>query len=218
MSIRTILALALLALLAILAVPAAASADCRGGRGAKVVARSAAAVVFVRDQVLYGCHRARGKVRRLPAQDPLGPPETLAGSPRLAGRFVAYVSEAEGQTEVIVYDLRSGRVARRAPAATDDPDDPIDRPGRVTSLVVRRDGSVAWIAITFRKVGETSCGPDCTRDLLDDRHELHAYVAGGRDVMLDEGDGINRRSLALSVDGTRLYWTRDGIPRSAPFE
>jgi hypothetical protein len=208
----------LVVLSGLLAVPAAASADCRGGKGSRVVAGSASAVVIERGDVLYGCLRSRGRLVRLPDQDLLGPPETRAYRPRLAGRFVAYASETESGSTVIVFNLRARRVARRAPAVTDDPADPIDRPSRVTSLVVRRDGSVAWIGIGYRKVGENSCGPDCTRDVLMDHHEVHAYVVGGRDVVLAEADGIGRRTLAMSEDGRVLYWTRNGIPRSARFE
>ncbi len=32
---------------------------------------------------------------------------------------------------------------------------------------------------------------------------------------LDEGGGIDARSLALDADGTRVYWTREGAARSA---
>jgi hypothetical protein len=210
--------LAIVAILVLaLAAPAAASARCRGGKGAKVVAGSASAVVIERDDLLYGCLRSRGRLVRLPAQDPLGPPETTAYRPRAAGKFVAYASDAEGISSVIVFNLRRRRVARRAPASTDDPADPISRPSRVTSLVLRRDGAVAWIGIGNRKVGQTSCGPDCTRDLLTDHHEVHAWVPGRRNRVLAEADGINRHSLAMTVDGRWLYWIRNGVARFATF-
>ncbi|HWK28712.1 MAG TPA: hypothetical protein VNS09_19265 [Solirubrobacter sp.] len=37
----------------------------------------------------------------------------------------------------------------------------------------------------------------------------------GQRLVLDTGDGIDRSSLAVSRDGTRAYWLKDGVPATA---
>jgi hypothetical protein len=123
-------------------------------------------------------------------------------SVRLSGKFVAYGWEfgrEEVDTEVRVIDLMSGRrfrgPAHKSYAA---PSRTAREPG-ITDLELTRRGDVAWI---FRNVWADP-----------PRWEVSKLV-DGEPVLLDAGE-IGRHSLAAS--GGLLYWTRDGLPHSAPW-
>jgi hypothetical protein len=64
------------------------------------------------------------------------------------------------------------------------------------ALVVRRTGSVAWIA----------------QDLVTGAFEVHA-ISGHRNRLLDQGPAIDPGSLALR--GTRLTWRNGATQREA---
>jgi hypothetical protein len=190
---------------AILMAPATAAAARRcAPEQDRVVARSADAVVFHGDQVVFGCLIPKGRRWRLPAQDPIGPPETVIGGYRLAGRFVAYESSAEGYESVYVFDLRRGKTLSAAPGATADPDDEVPPDPSVEALVLRRSGSIAWIGGISRRAGGNT------------EYEVHAVSARRprRDRVLDRGSDIDPDSLALSRSG-RVYWRHGGEARSA---
>ncbi|MEA2480329.1 MAG: hypothetical protein QOJ07_2251 [Thermoleophilaceae bacterium] len=222
------------ALTAAAVVPGPANAS-RGGcvvaKGGKVVAQNSYGLVYVRGGRFFGCSSARGKVKALPQQGTLkvrynGEVKTgssvVESGPATAGRYVAYgvhwtSSEGGGgaagpsQTaRVIVFDLSAGKT-KHAPKPDDGP------APYIQDLVVKANGSVAWMA----QSGAGALAP--TRSLM------KFDTASGAATRLDADDGeygphrIEQGSLALSIDGSRVYWTAydrsesDPLYLSAPF-
>jgi len=139
-------------------------------------------------------------VRRL--LDEGGGIRTAAGAngPRLEGRYVAYATfgSAIGDEfdRVVVFDLRRGRVKFESGAVF------------VTSLVLKKNGSVAWI--------QDSEVQSADRDApLYEVHEISAVDLQG-DLLLDRGHGIDPKSLAKSSDGESVSWQNGAETRSAP--
>jgi hypothetical protein len=122
---------------------------------------------------------------------------------RLAGHDVAFVVNHDGPgrspATVRVIDLRARKTISAHPATGRDSRP--DRSDEVTSLVVRHDGAVAWIAVT--RVGSAGSG----------EREVDAARAQRQARRLDSGGGIARRSLRLH--GQQLSWRHDGHRRSA---
>ena len=78
-------------------------------------------------------------------------------------------------------------------------------PGRlaeVTDLVLRGDGTMAWIV----ELRDSAMSPPS--------YELRRSGAGSASTLLALGADIAPGSLALA--GSTLYWTQAGAPRSAP--
>jgi len=169
--------------------------------------------------VLYGCTYGSGRIYRL------GPiayryqtkytEEGFYGLSHevLAGPVVAYeeISNQLGcgfcHWAVIVRDLRTGRVLRREP--TGMPVNPgLEENfgvGPVRAIVLKSDGSVAWIADARGAEGRPSEGG----------YQVHASDAsGGR--LLATGEDIEPDSLALA--GSTIYWTQAGRPSSASLQ
>ncbi len=122
---------------------------------------------------------------------------------RLAGHDVAFVVNDDGPgrspATVRVIDLRARETISAHPATGRDSRP--DRSDEVTSLVVRADGAVAWIAVTREGSAESS------------EREVDAARARRQTWRLDSGDGIANRSLRLH--GRQLSWRHDGDRRSA---
>jgi hypothetical protein len=124
----------------------------------------------------------------------------------LAGTVVAYEKSSNGgfshpgaKWQVVVRDLRNGRMLHKVPTGVRN--DPQVRPdngiGPTTAIVVKSDGSVAWIVQTNPGAGT---------------YQVHALDGtGGR--VLASGSDIDPSSLALA--GSTLYWTQGGKPASA---
>jgi hypothetical protein len=117
----------------------------------------------------------------------------------LAGATLAYEELTTTLNEdvrfVVVRDLRSRRVFHRVPSAAPRP--PAAGPGNVTAMVVKANGSAAWIVEVFSDPSE---------------YEVRAVDrAGARRLAL--GTDVRPRSLALA--GSTLYWTQGGKPFSA---
>jgi hypothetical protein len=126
----------------------------------------------------------------------------------LTERFVAFEAfdngtrDASDYDRVVVVDLQSGS-SRVADAgghtrfAGDPPYKP-PAPGSVTDLVLNVNGHVAWIS-------------------QDDSGQSRTYLvrtrSAGKAVTLASGPGIQPGSLAAA--GARVYWTQDGVARSA---
>jgi hypothetical protein len=125
----------------------------------------------------------------------------------LAGTIVAFEysfgsepENAEGQSEwiVMVRDLRTGRLLHRVATGTrSPPKSGFVGVGPTTTIVVKSNGSVAWIVDTGREQG---------------RYEVHAADPSGSRLLAADSD-IGPLSLALA-DST-LYWTLGGKPYSA---
>ena len=119
----------------------------------------------------------------------------------LAGRYVAYGDYSDcaasfcDPNSIVVQNLRNGHVRF------------VDGPGlriaTVYGLVLKRNGSVAWIASTFDQFGSLLPGVQVVK-----------VEHGGSPVVLASGRGIATDSLALG--GSTLYWTDGGVPHSAP--
>ncbi|MGI8593734.1 MAG: hypothetical protein ACR2ML_05105 [Solirubrobacteraceae bacterium] len=96
------------------------------------------------------------------------------------------------------YDLRKGkRVASSAGMTPSDQSDASDPSTSIGSIVLRRNGAVAWIGAQ------------------DDGAKLRQVRRIGADrsfSVLDTGADIAPESLALS--GSTLYWLKAGVPRT----
>jgi hypothetical protein len=124
----------------------------------------------------------------------------------LAGPIVAFehfwiAFEGQPKWGVTVRDLRTGRVLRNEPTGTDVTPGPEPEQdfgiGHTTAIVVKTDGSVAWIVETSKEEG---------------RYQVHAAdMNGGR--VLASGADVDPTSLALA-EGT-LYWMQGGRAYSA---
>ena len=128
----------------------------------------------------------------------------------LAGTFAAYETFFTAEEErwyVVVRDLRNGRILRHLPTGT-----PLKHRaniagvGPVVGLVVKADGSVAWIAEDF----ERSSPPTPTSEEAPYFDVYAADRSGTR--LLAAGLDVSPSSLALA--GSALYWTQGGKPVS----
>ena len=199
---------AALLLLGVTAVPADAAARPRCKlAGSKTIVATKTARVMSREvnevRRYYGC-RYRTNRRRLMAREETDD-QGAGDTPfliQLRGPFVAVATrhfdaadrfappEFLGHPGVAhAIDLRSG-AHRRANAVSG-----VARSSEVTDLVLKPNGSLAWIGSS--------------------PYEVHRWEAGGADTVLESGTDIAPESLAES--GTWLYWLRGGAPRFAAF-
>jgi hypothetical protein len=124
----------------------------------------------------------------------------------LAGPIVAYEERsttklfpgARSIEEVVVRDLRDGRILHSLPTGTSatPPRNGDVGIGSTTAIVVKSDGAVAWIVATNTRPYET---------------QVHAVDATGSRV-LAASSAIDGSSLALA--GSTIYWTQGGVAMS----
>ncbi len=96
---------------------------------------------------------------------------------------------------VIVRNLSTGRLVHRVPTGTSGIPTPRSIGiGSAVAIVVKSDGSVAWIVESGSE------------------YQVHAVDKTGSRV-LAAGTDVDPRSLALT--GSTLYWTQGGKPASA---
>lgn len=150
----------------------------------------------------YACRYGSRRARLLESSDPDG--GGGVGQVRLTGWHVAFdylVCSREGPCtgSVRVLDLRTGRT-RRSSTLPSDPGNPFSGASEATDLEVTSAGSAAWIRPRRLATGI---------DLQVFKLEEHDAA-----VLLDQGTGIEPRSLAVS--GSTVYWTDGGEPRAAP--
>jgi hypothetical protein len=151
------------------------------------------------------------------------------GHETLAGPIVAYEessasgglgADPTGRNVVIVRDLRTGRVLRKVPTGVPlKPEPRYVGVGNVVAIIVKSDGSVAWIADDYER-SHPSGSPEVSY------FDVYAVDKSGT-RLLAAGSEIDPSSLALSVTGTNigqgshtapgstLYWTQGGKPMSA---
>jgi hypothetical protein len=116
----------------------------------------------------------------------------------LAGPIVAYERHftplvGPESSLIVVRDLRTGRLLHSAPAETPGTPRPNLAPMRIAAIVLKGDGSVAWIVET---------GNDSVP-----YYQLHAIDRSGSRVLAN-AYSIEPRSLALSEDF--LTWSQGG--------
>ena len=104
---------------------------------------------------------------------------------------------------VATLDVRRTRDGRRIRRVRGVPAPPF-MPGalmRVTDLVLRGDGALAWIV----EIRDTATAPP--------RYQVRTSLAGRASTLLAEGADIAPGSLALAR--STLYWTQAGAPQSS---
>ena len=191
-----VLALCLAATLAA-ATAAEAKSSCSDARsrGARIIVKTREAVVYTKGFNLYGC-LTRHRPRVLPNE---GGGWDLTGSdgPQLAGRYVAFTTLGSGIGDevdrVYVYDLRLGKTFLLVPS------------NFVTALVLKRNGSVAWIDAPSADSGD--------QPVWQVRKYAHEERQGA--ILVDRGADIDNDSLALGADRNSIVWTRGGAQKTA---
>jgi hypothetical protein len=185
-------------LAALTAGPAAArptAVSCGPGH-AKTLAADGAARVYSHDGNVYGCARAGHESFRL-GSVANSMSEGRAGPIALAGVDVAYGLTYYGvdtiSADVVVRSLTDGAVLRRQNSYTGQLGPEYFE--TVEDIVVKRDGSVAWIASGGSVISGTPAGIEVEKS---DRSSS---------TLLDKSKQIAKRSLRLH--GSRLRW-RDG--------
>jgi hypothetical protein len=159
------------------------------------------------DFAAFGCMRGVGRSFKLdsPGDGPEDWEMRDRGPIRIAGRFVAFVSDGDGSdgadsyyfTSVDRVDLRTGkkRLLSCIDYGEDDEDDACEERLRVTGLVLRRTGGFAYLMRL--QTGERRVA----------RWDRRGYAE------LDLGRDVEQRSLRL--DGATLSWRRAGVTKTA---
>lgn len=178
-----------------------AGAAC-GPAEAHTLAADGIARVYAMHNSVLGCSRHGTRAYLL------GQRATCLGSARVdpvlvAGQLTAYGSERcgvdTGFTEVIVRRLTDGRQLRSAPATTPPG---VESFQNVGSLVLKRDGALAWIGSGSSIVGHGRR-----------KIEVYAANAGGPVRLLDSG--VTVRPGSLKLHGSRLTWKHGASLRHA---
>jgi hypothetical protein len=174
---------------------------CLGAQGAEVLATSDNGVIYKRDTQTFGCLYKDDVPRTLPHRVGL-----LDGdSPKLAGRFVAYLTFSDTVEFINVFDLHADRLTVSQEATSDC------GACAVRAHVVKPSGSVAWIGQGPRNIKDEPGQQDAGG-------RLHVYrrVAGHRrSRQLASGDLINAHYLKLSSDRASVVWRQDGMKERA---
>lgn len=157
--------------------------------------------VYQAGNAVYGCAAPGGRSLRL-GNATRTIDEMRAGPVAVAGVLAAYGLTSFGvdtiRAEVVVRRLTDGRQLQTFAATKATGAESFQSVG---SVVVKPDGSVAWIA----HVSSIGARAQAT--------EVHSALAGGPDVVLASGSGIDLYSLRLR--GSTLSWREDGLTRRA---
>ena len=190
---------------------AATTCTASTAKGAKLVVASRKAVVYRRVEegpgvigerpIYYGCLYSRDKPRQLNVFHDF---YDFFGPWALAGRYVAFAYDieeaagAEANDEIKVRDLKTGRWL---PGSFGTEGSSLGD-ASVSALVLKPNGSVAWIAFYYKDSGR--------------RFQVWALEKGsaGEKRKLDEGNAIRSHSLALSGNGKTVYWRNGAETRS----
>jgi hypothetical protein len=173
--------------------------------GSKTLAANGSVRVFSQGAFVYGCSQRTGRRSRL-GRSTLCIGAERVGPVAVAGDDAAYGLERcgvdTGFTQVVVKRLTDGRELRNDAAITGPLG--VESYEAVASLVVKGDGSVAWIASGRSIVGK---GPSPVEVHQHDAHRL---------ALLDSGPGIVQASLRLH--GSKLTWKHGAAVRSATLD
>ena len=184
----------------------------------KLAEQSKFALVFSKDNphvnsagpVYYGCVFSTQVARVLPGQ---GEGATLSQF-TLAGRYVGYAKKfhdqavAESGGLIMVFDAKQGGTKVSQPAWPDQAGVPPENRGfsdEVTSLVLKTNGSVAWIGHKFN-AGSSDPGTYSVQ---------RVSATDGVKQELDRGAAIGAQSLALARDNLTIYWSNGAVVKSA---
>lgn len=153
---------------------------------------------------VFGCSVGARRVYRLGRINEGSAAGSVGTGPiALAGPIVAYAvsefTETLSRSEIVVRDLANGEVIYRTPNGSPAKAGDVGL-GETTAIVVKRDGSVAWITRASRELGSI---------------EVRSEDAAG-DHLLAASPEIEPDSLALA--GGTVYWTQGGKPMSAVLE
>lgn len=164
---------------------------------------------------VYGCSYKTGRSYHLGPLPPAVATPSGDGGVRketVAGAFVACEEGSGGNStgaawEVTVINLDTDKVLYSRPSGTPSHPKPLTKEGGVTphyvgigpieALVVKSNGSVAWIVQTTQEEGS---------------YQLHVLNREGERI-LASGPELEPHSLALT--GSTLYWLEAGKPFSA---
>jgi len=167
---------------------------------AHTLASDPTAVVYSLDGAAYACVRPVGPAYKLGSVR-LCIGATRVGPFALAGDVVAYGSETCGvdfsSTQAVARNLENGHILHREPATSVSL---VEQEGGLQSIVVKADGSMAWVAT------EQSLGNQ--RRLLQVRKDDR-----GGDALL--GSSLAVLPSSLRLHGSRLTWRVAGKLRSA---
>jgi hypothetical protein len=193
----------------VLAAPAGAQAAnaCRAHADhAKVIAESNTALVYAKGKRFHRYVRAclfsaPRKSYRLPGQDG-GDTHKLYGF-HLNGRYLGYAMidqiEAAMAWSSTVYSVDLRKRHKLVESLAGDAAEADNTTSEVVALVVGARGAVAWINDNVN---------------LDERLSVRAAAGNGTSV-LDHGNDIRRRSLAITRDGRTVYWQRGTKTKAA---
>ncbi len=197
----------LVATAALLLVPTPASAEAKRrvcSKAGSTMAASAGARVYSlppRDgfEYVYACRRRTGRRVLLGTRGDCQN-QAEVGHVALAGPFVGYSMrtcgiEDEGSSSIAVRDLRSGKAVRSADAVGPPAPGVTESGSSVLELVLKPNGSVAWIGAAAHY------SPSQSTQVT----ELRKADAGG-ETLVDSGGSLS----ALALAGSTLYWTKDG--------
>jgi hypothetical protein len=159
------------------------------------------------DRFFYGCAFSSERARRLPGQS-CCEVDVVSGF-QLQGRYVAYRSlnqepaATQANDTLYVYVVKTGQIKVQATAVP-----PGNTPGStfVSSIVLKANGSVAWIG--GAQTGQS--GADYQVQIDD--------TAGPGPVTVDQGIDIAPDSLAKASDGLSIYWIRGGVAKNTPLQ
>jgi hypothetical protein len=198
----------LLVCLPLLLLPGTGSANhrrCVSHSAAKTIIRDKFAVVIEKAQpsgerfrIHYGCLFSVGKFRQLDYQNQA--PPNVGYNFQIAGRYAAFVNEqhTEGldpnQITIRTVDLRMGSRKDLSPGDNG-----------MEALVLKRNGSLAWAA-------PASSFTEVNIYRFDSTNTAGTNEGTQLEARADSG------SLAMSSDRRTIYWTKNGVPRSASID
>lgn len=195
----------LLAVTGVLLVPGVAQAQkppC-GPANAQTLAADPVARVYVQSGSVYGCSRASSKSYTLGSYT-VGPGQTRVVAVALAGPVAAYGLSTFGvdtvSAAIVVRRLTDGKQLVQRPAFVGVL--PPEFTVLVESVVVKRDGSVAWIV-----EGGSIISAEKTTEVV--------AVSHGQERLLDSTAAGIIDPKSLRLHGSKLTWTRGGAQRSA---
>jgi hypothetical protein len=181
---------------------------------ARAAVRGAGSPCFPEFLGVYGCVYGHRPVFLGELPDPSSQGYEGVERVTLAGTFAAYeeayIGGAEGvrsERRVVVRDLRDGHVLYRVPTGQSlTPMSEYVGVGNVVSLVLKKDGSVAWVAEDYERSSLPGGGKAPYFDVyVRDRSGMRLLASGAE---------IDPHSLKLA--GSVVYWTQGGKSFSVP--